>query len=160
MSRTRSTALAAGAAGAPRPPGRTPASAADTATVSILHAVPGTPVDVYANGEELIPDFQPGTLTDPMELPAGTYDLAIYPAGVRPGHDRSRRVGRGRRTSRPAPTPPSWPTSTADGKPVLTPVRQRHVRRSRPGRRGSPSGTPPPRPPSTCGPAAPSSSRA
>ena len=62
----------------------TPATAADTATVSILHAVPATPVDVYANGEKLIPDFQPGTLTDPLELPAGSYDLAIYPAGSDP----------------------------------------------------------------------------
>jgi hypothetical protein len=61
-----------------------PASAEDTATVSILHAVPDTPVDVYANGEELLPDFQPGTLTDPLELPAGTYDLAVYPAGSDP----------------------------------------------------------------------------
>jgi hypothetical protein len=62
----------------------TPASAEDMATVSILHAVPDTPVDVYANGEELLPDFQPGTLTDPLELPAGTYDLAVYPAGADP----------------------------------------------------------------------------
>ena len=62
----------------------TPASAEDTATVSILHAVPDTPVDVYANGEELLPDFQPGTLTDPLELPAGTYDIAVYPAGSDP----------------------------------------------------------------------------
>lgn len=65
--------------------GATPALAADgTATVSVLHAVPGVPVDVYANGEELIPDFQPGTLTDPLQLPAGSYDLAIYPAGSDP----------------------------------------------------------------------------
>jgi hypothetical protein len=60
------------------------ASAAETATVSVLHAVPGVPVDVYANGAELIPDFQPGTLTDPLSLPAGDYDLAIYPAGSDP----------------------------------------------------------------------------
>src|SRR3954469_7213603 len=64
--------------------GAPPASAADTATVSILHAVPDTPVDVYANGAELIPNFQPGTLTDPLQLPAGSYDLAIYPAGSDP----------------------------------------------------------------------------
>ena len=39
-----------------------PASAAQAeATVSVLHAVPGLTVDVYANGEELIPDFAPGT---------------------------------------------------------------------------------------------------
>lgn len=51
-----------------------------TATVSVLHGVPNLPVDVYANGERLIDDFQPGTLTDPLELPAGSYDLALYPA--------------------------------------------------------------------------------
>jgi Domain of unknown function (DUF4397) len=82
--RTRTAALAAGAVGGLLVLGAAPATAADTATVSVLHAVPGTPVDVYANGQELIPDFQPGTLTDPMELPAGSYDLAIYPAGADP----------------------------------------------------------------------------
>jgi hypothetical protein len=63
----------------------TPASAADTATVSVLHAVPDTPVDVYANGERLIDDFQPGTLTDPLQLPAGSYDLALFPADAADG---------------------------------------------------------------------------
>ena len=63
----------------------TPATAADTATVSVLHAVPDTPVDVYANGERLIDDFQPGTLTDPLELPAGSYDLALFPADAADG---------------------------------------------------------------------------
>jgi hypothetical protein len=59
----------------------TPALAdSHTATLSVLHAVPETPVDVYANGERLIDDFQPGTLTDPLSLPAGEYDLALYPA--------------------------------------------------------------------------------
>ena len=41
-----------------------PAQAADTATVSILHAVPGATVDVYANGKALLTDFEPGTLTE------------------------------------------------------------------------------------------------
>jgi hypothetical protein len=54
------------------------------ATVSVLHAVPGLTVDVYANGEELLPDFEPGTLTDPLSLPAGSYDLAVYAAGDNP----------------------------------------------------------------------------
>uniref|UniRef100_UPI003563E7FC DUF4397 domain-containing protein n=1 Tax=Nocardioides sp. TaxID=35761 RepID=UPI003563E7FC len=47
-------------------------------------AVPGLTVDVYANGEELIPDFEPGTLTDPLSLPAGSYDLAVYADGDTP----------------------------------------------------------------------------
>lgn len=60
------------------------ASAADEATVSVLHGVPGLTVDVYANGEELIPDFAPGTLTDPLALPAGSYDLQVFADGDTP----------------------------------------------------------------------------
>jgi hypothetical protein len=63
-----------------------PANAADDATVSVLHAVPGLTVDVYANGEELIPDFEPGTLTDPLSLPAGSYDLQVFADGDSPGN--------------------------------------------------------------------------
>ena len=62
-----------------------PAQAAGTdATVSVLHGVPGLTVDVYANGQELLPDFAPGTLTDPLTLPAGEYDLAVFAAGADP----------------------------------------------------------------------------
>ncbi|HEY6743667.1 MAG TPA: DUF4397 domain-containing protein [Lapillicoccus sp.] len=57
------------------------AQAAGTAMVSILHAVPNTPVDVCANGKALLPNFQPGTLTDPQSLPAGSYDLKLTAAG-------------------------------------------------------------------------------
>lgn len=65
----------------------TPSHAAENATVSVLHGVPGLTVDVYANGEELIADFEPGTLTDPLELPAGSYDLTVFPAGEGPDGD-------------------------------------------------------------------------
>jgi hypothetical protein len=58
------------------------ASAADDATVSILHGVPGATVDVYANGDEILSDFKPGTLTDPLTLPAGSYDLKVTAAGA------------------------------------------------------------------------------
>ncbi|WP_432491859.1 DUF4397 domain-containing protein [Kineococcus gypseus] len=60
------------------------AASAGNATVSILHGVPGLTVDVYANGQEVVGDFTPGTLTDPLSLPAGSYDLAVYPAGSDP----------------------------------------------------------------------------
>lgn len=56
----------------------------DKATVSVFHGVPGLTVDVYANGDELIPDFKPGTLTDPQSLPAGSYDLKVFEAGADP----------------------------------------------------------------------------
>jgi hypothetical protein len=96
------------------------ASAAGEATVSVLHAVPGLTVDVYANGAELIPDFEPGTLTDPQQLPAGTYDLAVFEAGADPA------------SATPAieladATVPAGADITvvahlgADGTPVLTP---------------------------------------
>lgn len=81
--------LAASAAVSIAALGITPASpssaqAGGEATVSVLHAVPGLTVDVYANGDELIPDFEPGTLTDPLSLPAGSYDLAVYADGDTP----------------------------------------------------------------------------
>lgn len=60
------------------------AQAADDAHVSVLHAVPGAVVDVYANGEALLTDFKPGTLTDPMALPVGDYDLKVVAAGDGP----------------------------------------------------------------------------
>ena len=58
-----------------------PAQAADNAQVSILHGVPGATVDVYANGNPLLKNFKPGTLTDPQSLPAGSYDLKVVKAG-------------------------------------------------------------------------------
>ena len=62
-----------------------PAHAAEKATVSILHGVPGATVDVYANGDPLLTDFKPGTLTDPVMLPAGDYDLKVTAAGAGAG---------------------------------------------------------------------------
>ncbi len=58
------------------------ATADETASVSILHAIPGATVDVYANGNEFLKDFTPGTLTDPQMLPAGDYDLKVVAAGA------------------------------------------------------------------------------
>jgi hypothetical protein len=79
-------ALAAVTVAAVAPLAAAPASAQQSgeATVSVLHAVPGLTVDVYANGDELLPGFEPGTLTDPLSLPAGSYDLAVYAAGDNP----------------------------------------------------------------------------
>ena len=51
-----------------------------TADLSVLHAVPDTPVDVYVNGELTLDDFQPGDLAGPLDLAAGTYTVAITAA--------------------------------------------------------------------------------
>ncbi|MEU3294026.1 DUF4397 domain-containing protein [Streptomyces longwoodensis] len=59
-------------------------AAGEQASVSVLHAVPGLTVDVYAGDDELIPDFKPGTLTDPMKLDAGSYDIKIFKEGEGP----------------------------------------------------------------------------
>lgn len=53
-------------------------------SVSVLHGVPDLTVDVYVDGTETIPDFEPGTLTDPLTLPAGSYDIEIYADGDDP----------------------------------------------------------------------------
>ncbi|MFJ4815867.1 DUF4397 domain-containing protein [Streptomyces sp. NPDC088801] len=57
----------------------------DKAMVSVFHGIPGMTVDVYANGDELIGDFKPGTVTDPLSLDAGSYDIQIFEAGQGPG---------------------------------------------------------------------------
>lgn len=61
-----------------------PHAASDQATVSVFHGVPGLTVDVYAGDKELIPDFKPGTLTDPMKLDAGSYDIKVFKDGEGP----------------------------------------------------------------------------
>src|SRR3954451_12135001 len=122
MSPTRTSFRAAGALGAA---GAlvllaTPATAADTATVSILHAVPDTPVDVYVNGQRLIDDFQPGTLTDPMQLPSGSYDLALSPADAADGSGAPLLSAKGLAVPGGA-NATVVAHLTADGKPALTP---------------------------------------
>jgi hypothetical protein len=69
----------------------TPASAAEDATVVVVHGVPGLTVDVYGSAdatytaeERLLENFEPGTVTDPVSLPGGTYNLAVFPAGGDP----------------------------------------------------------------------------
>ena len=58
--------------------GIAPAHAADdVAQLSVLHGVPGLTVDVYVNGERTLDDFEPGDLAGPLELPPGTYSVAI-----------------------------------------------------------------------------------
>ena len=96
-----------------------PANAAENATISVLHAVPGVTVDVYANGEEVIPNFKPGTLSDPLTLPGGTYDLQGFADGDKPGS------GKPAIEANDVPVPAGANATVvahldADGKPGLT----------------------------------------
>jgi len=54
-----------------------PAHAADDAKLSVLHAVPGLTVDVYVDGKRTLDNFKPGMMAGPLELAAGTYEVAI-----------------------------------------------------------------------------------
>ena len=56
----------------------------DTGTVTFVDGVPGLTVDVYVTGGPTLEAFEPGTVTDPLELPAGSYDVEIFPAGADP----------------------------------------------------------------------------
>jgi hypothetical protein len=57
-----------------------PAFASDDVQLSVLHGVPDLTVDVYVNGDLTLDDFEPGDLAGPLELPAGTYTVAITAA--------------------------------------------------------------------------------
>jgi uncharacterized protein DUF4397 len=50
--------------------------------VTIVHGLPEFTADIYVNGDLLLSGFQPEQATDPMELPAGTYDVEIRDAGA------------------------------------------------------------------------------
>ncbi|WP_324649399.1 DUF4397 domain-containing protein [Georgenia sp. H159] len=56
------------------------AETGDAASLSVLHGVPGLTVDVWVNGERTLDDFEPASLAGPLELPAGTYSVAITAA--------------------------------------------------------------------------------
>jgi len=79
----------------PMSPAMTPAAASakidgrtmpagDKGTVTVIHGVPGLVVDVYVNGAMTLPAFEPYTVTDPLELPEGNYDIVIVPEGGDP----------------------------------------------------------------------------
>jgi hypothetical protein len=57
-----------------------PAFAQDDAKLSVLHGVPGLTVDVWVDGERTLNNFKPGSLAGPLDLAAGTYEVAITAA--------------------------------------------------------------------------------
>ncbi|MFC8501497.1 DUF4397 domain-containing protein [Pedococcus sp. NPDC057267] len=123
MSTTRTTTvravLAAGAvAAATAGLAALPAQAASTATVTVVHGIPKTPVDVYVDGTKALSDFQFKTVTNPISLPAGSHQIAIRPAGAASSSTPILTL---------APTLPAGANATvvayltADGKPALKP---------------------------------------
>ncbi|MEO6702892.1 MAG: DUF4397 domain-containing protein [Jatrophihabitantaceae bacterium] len=60
--------------------GGVPAHADTMASVSVVHGIPNTPVNVFVNGKSTLANFKPGTVAGPLQLPAGTYKVTIFPA--------------------------------------------------------------------------------
>ena len=56
------------------------ASAADKGKLTVVHAVPGLTVDVYADDDLLLEDFKPGTITHPVRLDPASYEIEVTPA--------------------------------------------------------------------------------
>ncbi len=95
------------------------AAAADTASVSVVHGIPNTPVNVFVNGKSTIADFQPLTVAGPLQLPPGSYEVTVFPAADTAGTGTpvikaSATVAAGDNVTLVAHL-------TADGKPTITP---------------------------------------
>lgn len=58
-----------------------PATAAGESMVSVVHGIPGQPVDVYVNGKKTLDTFAPATVAGPLTLAEGTYDVALTKPG-------------------------------------------------------------------------------
>jgi len=56
-------------------------AATGTATVTVVHGIPNTPVDVYANGKKILSGFTFKTVAGPLQLPAGSYVIDVRKAG-------------------------------------------------------------------------------
>jgi uncharacterized protein DUF4397 len=95
----------------------TPALAASS-QVSVVHGIPGTPVDVYVNGKKTLPNFQPGKVAGPLSLPEGSYDLAL----TKPGEALSKAILKVNNAEVPGGANISLVAHlTAAGKPTITP---------------------------------------
>ena len=57
-------------------------STAGDATVTVVHGIPDTPVDVYVNGADVLPDFTFGTVSPALSLAPGTYAVAVKAHGT------------------------------------------------------------------------------
>jgi len=58
-----------------------------TATVTVLHALPGFTADVYVNGKLTLSGFKPETAAGPLELPPGRYRIEIRDVGADPASE-------------------------------------------------------------------------
>ncbi len=99
------------------------AGAADS-SVYVVHGIPGVTVDVYVQGDLTLPGFTPGTTAGPLTLPAGDYDIQVFPAIASPPQAASARVDAAVITQTatvPSGANVSVVADLVGGSPVLTP---------------------------------------
>jgi len=75
-------AATSASAASPPAPGASPAAAAPTGTVTIVHAVRGLVADVYVDGKLALRTFQPERVTDPIPLASGAHSVEVRTAGA------------------------------------------------------------------------------
>lgn len=109
MKGTRTLAVGLGALALAVAPAVASAAQASTsdAELTVVHAIPKVPVDVYANGAKVLPGFTFTSVAGPLALPPGSYALAVRKAGQPRTRPRSSPRPS---SSRPGSTPPSSPT--------------------------------------------------
>ncbi|WP_396126863.1 DUF4397 domain-containing protein [Amycolatopsis sp. FBCC-B4732] len=74
--------------------------------VSVVHGIPGQPVDVYVNGKQTLGNFQPASVAGPLTLAEGSYDIALTkPANRLPARCRRTRTSASSPTWTPRPSP-------------------------------------------------------
>ena len=111
-------ALAAGGAAAPATAAPASHHPYGDAVVSVLHAVPKTPVDVYVDHKLAIDDFQPGTFAGPLKVPAGSYTVTVTAATAK--DDRHPVIGPVRLAVKPHRNYTLAAHLTAAGAPTAT----------------------------------------
>ena len=82
-------ALAAALTIGPAVAGIPESAAQETGSVFVVHGIPDTPVDVYVDGERAIDDFKPISEQGPVDLPAGSHKVAIFPADAADGSGKA-----------------------------------------------------------------------
>lgn len=60
------------------------AAQTETGTVTLIHGLRGLVADVYLDGELVLEGFSPERITDPLELPVGSHEVALYETGTAP----------------------------------------------------------------------------
>jgi hypothetical protein len=97
-----------------------PANAQTSATVMLLHGIPGVTVDVYVDGAAVIEGFEPAAMQDLSAFAGATLEnIAVVPAGGDPETDAVIEV-----PSLTVPASGNWTVVAhlgADGTPTITP---------------------------------------